>query len=355
MCGRMSVAVLLLGLCVSVEPLVADDVATTEEKPPPPPIRKIYDVTDLVSDPAVEMGAGAILPPTELTGARPRSQGSRNAPPQQERVSTTSERVDQLAKLIMESIDPTAWRDAGGSEASLRGYQTRLIVIASPENHAKIAELLADLRAVEGRGVRIRATWAALSDEELQSVLAPTPDAATGRARLVDVGKLDGVKGAVRFRAEINCLNGQQVNVMAGRARSVLTSLDAVVGNAAAAMEPTIDLVLSGAMLTVTPVLSGDGKAVTLALRSVAGRWDKADAAPIKVPSPVASSQPATPIVAGPPTEVERVNMPVHVVATVARVPTGVAALIGGITAEGEQGGESRPVYLIVETWGTGK
>ena len=37
--------------------------------------------------------------------------------------------------------------------------------------------------------------------------------------RLVEVPAVERLKGAVRFRAEINCLNGQRVNVMAGRAR----------------------------------------------------------------------------------------------------------------------------------------
>lgn len=339
------------GWCVGVYfaagPLFADEPAPAE-KPPPPPVRRIYDVTDLVTPPAVEAESTGVTPPTDLTTPR-RSQGSGSGiPPQRPSRPTQGEQVDQLVKLIEESIDPTSWRDNGGSDGWIRGYQTRLIVIASPDNQEKVATLISDLRESEGRTVRIRATWAALSEEELKSVLVPVEKQGRG-PRLVEVPAVERLKGAVRFRAEINCLNGQRVNVMAGRARSVLTSLDAVIGNAAAAMEPTIDLVLSGATLTVTPVLAGNGSAVVLDVRAVAGRWDKADAAPIKLPAPVASSQPAGAPPA-PPTEVERVNMPVHVVATAVRVPVGVATLAGGMTAADAEDG--RPVYLILEVWG---
>jgi hypothetical protein len=370
--------VLILGLAAGSGR--ADEPAQQQgEEKPPPPIRTIYDVTDLVVQPVVEADSSGVVPPTELGGARPRSQGSGSGfrAQQPPAGSSLAERVDQLAKLIEESIDPASWRDNGGSDGWIRGYQTRLIVSASPENQAKVATLISDLRQSEGRSVRVRATWAALSEEELKSVLVTGGAAAAGRAgaerpargpRLVDLAAVERLKGAVRFRAEINCLNAQRVNVMAGRARSVLTSLDAVVGTGAAALEPTIDLVLSGATLTVTPVLSGSGAAVTLDVRAVAGRWDKADAAPIRVPAAVASSQPAgvppaPPALPGPATEVERLNMPVHVVATAVRVPVGVAALVGGITpadggeeGQGSQAGQEgqggRVVYLILEAFG---
>jgi len=156
-------------------------------------------------------------------------------------------------------------------------------------------------------------------------------------------------------------LNGQRVNLSAGRARSVLSDVEANVGTDAAAMAPVIDLVLSGAVLNVLPVVSADGSTATLKLRAVTGRWDKADAPPIKLALPVAGSQPSVkPPPAPPPPQgtmdLERLNMPVHLVSTTVKMPTGVAVLVGGMTADAEpqHAEDHRPVCLIMEVWAEG-
>ena len=115
----------------------------------------------------------------------------------------------------------------------------------------------------------------------------------------MDMAAVERVKGAVRNRAEINTINGQRVNVTAGRARSMLSDLVAVVGNSSAAFQPTIDLVLSGTALQVTPVLSADGSMVTLDLRAVLGRWDPPDGAPIRIPNTMVTTQPTLKISLG--------------------------------------------------------
>jgi hypothetical protein len=330
-----------------------------QEKPPPPPVRHIYDVTELVRDPFVDIDASEVLPPTELGASRRPEARSQNSSQQARDLDSVRSRLEEIRKLIQSEIDPVSWRDAGGSESSMLAYDTRLIITTRAENHAQISQMLAELQKQSSRPVRLRATWAALTDDELKAVLDPPSETNNNNAgvRIVNLAALDRMKDAVRYRAEINTLHGQRVNVTAGRARSVLSGLDAVVGNGAAALEPTIDLVLAGACLQVRPILSADSSTVTLDLRCVISRWDPADAPPLKIPQAVASTQPTGAPAAPPPpatqpapaAEIERLNMPVQLLATTARIPTGRAALIGGMTADHGAKDDHRPLYLIIE------
>lgn len=54
--------------------------------------------------------------------------------------------------------------------------------------------------------------------------------------------------------------------------------------------------------------------------------------------------------------DLERLNMPVHIVATAVRIPSGTAAIVGGMTADAEpqHADDRRPVYLIMEVWAEG-
>jgi hypothetical protein len=61
--------------------------------------------------------------------------------------------VDNLCRLLQEFIDPTSWRDAGGSAGAVRPFGGRLIVTQTLENHEQVAELLAALRHA-GRAAR---------------------------------------------------------------------------------------------------------------------------------------------------------------------------------------------------------
>jgi hypothetical protein len=345
-------AISLLLLAFATLPSRVPAADDTEEKRPAPVLRS-YDVAELVLRPTADAESSAILPPTELTsgsrskaGNAPQAFGSRSAAKGQ----SDDEPLDRLIKLIITMIDPTSWRDSGGTEANIYAFENRLIISAIPENHRQIADLLDDLRRTTNRNVRIRATWLLLSDEELQSVTAPpqsgVPD--TG-PRTVDPAALDRLKDSIRYRGEVNVLNGVRVNLTAGRARSTLSGLSAVVGNGAAALEPTIDLVLAGVTLQVTPVLSADAASVLLDLRAAAGQWDRPDAPPMKIPQPVASTQPATsPSPAAPPLKVDRLNMPVHHVATAVKIPTNRPILIAGMTQHAD-GDPRRQMYLILE------
>jgi hypothetical protein len=364
------------------------------EKPKPPPVRRIYEVTDLVSMPAFgpEVAPG-VLPPDRLPGRRERSSagggylmggggigtaGGRIGP--EGAPESTRERVDRLIKLIQDFVATADWLENGGADGRIVAYGTRLVVSAPPAMQAEVGRLLADLRLHELRPVRLRVTWAALSDDELAAVTTATAGAAqaatkgekaaaapggVGRPyRTVDLAAVEKTKGAVRHRAELNAISGRRAGAAAGRVRNALRELDGVVGSGSAALEPTIDLVLAGAAIDVLPVLSDDGAAVTLELRGSIGRWDAPDAPPIRIPPPVATTRPtvngtgATPAGApdagaGVPAEIDRLNLPVHALTATVRIPTGRAVVVGGIDG-GADKDDPRPVYLIVEVWRDG-
>jgi hypothetical protein len=352
-------------LSLSLAGAIADD--TNHEKPPPPQVRRIYDVTDLAAASPVDPATTSVLPPTDLNTGRTLPArtggggglfggGAITGPEKPHRVS---DGVDALIKLIQEGIEPNMWRDNGGSDAFIRAFGSRLVISATAATHAQIAELLADLRKNQNRCVRRCATWAALSDEELKSVTIQTPvPGKDSGARIVNLTAIEKIKGAIHYQTEINVLTGQPVNVTAGRARSIISSMDAVIGNGAAALQPNIDLLLSGTALQIAPILSADGATVRLDIRAVASSWDPPDAAPMKIPGPVATTQPRSPAdanqpptVSGPPVEIERANIPVHYLTTTTRIPTGQPVLIGGMATNIAEK-DARQLYLIIEATG---
>jgi hypothetical protein len=86
---------------------------------------RIYDVRDLIEEEVVR-------------SRRPQS-GRENE-------TTEQEATDGLARLLQEAVDPTTWRDAGGSTGGLRAFAGRLIVTQTPDNHDQSLGLLTALR-----------------------------------------------------------------------------------------------------------------------------------------------------------------------------------------------------------------
>ena len=66
--------------------------------------------------------------------------GQQNA--QQEKGPTRQELVDQIIKLITDTVAPDSWRDAGGSVGSIKELSGQLIVTQTPENQRQLTNLL---------------------------------------------------------------------------------------------------------------------------------------------------------------------------------------------------------------------
>ena len=56
------------------------------------------------------------------------------------------EAVETITKLITDNVAPDMWRDAGGTVGSIRDYDGRLMIVATPDMHDEIAALLELLR-----------------------------------------------------------------------------------------------------------------------------------------------------------------------------------------------------------------
>jgi hypothetical protein len=107
--------------------LVADNVVTisTAEDLAKETVTRIYDVRDLID---------------EEFAHRRRADNNPQKP------VVEQDAVDALNRILQETIDPTSWRDAGGSVGAIMYFGGRLIVTQTHDNHDQVLELLAALR-----------------------------------------------------------------------------------------------------------------------------------------------------------------------------------------------------------------
>ena len=54
--------------------------------------------------------------------------------------------VDNLKQIVMHTVDPESWRDAGGTLGSMFDFNGRLLITQTPENHTAITKLLELIR-----------------------------------------------------------------------------------------------------------------------------------------------------------------------------------------------------------------
>lgn len=74
---------------------------------------------------------------------------------------------DSMIELITSSVDPTSWPDVGG-EGAIQEFESGplkvVVVTQTPRNHAAIAKLLADLRAIRTRSTASHAAQAPVAE-----------------------------------------------------------------------------------------------------------------------------------------------------------------------------------------------
>jgi general secretion pathway protein D len=245
---------------------------------------------------------------------------------QQEKTQTLQERMDALVKLIQETIDPTSWRDAGGSVGGIRPLSGQLIVTQTPENQRAMVNLMEQLRetraiqiTIEARflqvaknfledvGLDLDATFNANAGPNskwgpitaLQNSVGFTASPSTGVPGSIGATgagssggfqslSLSGTYGAFLDNFQVSFLinatqasqtatsltaprvtlfNGQRAYVLVATQRAYVSELDAVVGNNSQAFQPTVDVVSSGVVLDVQATVSADRKYVTMTLR----------------------------------------------------------------------------------------
>jgi len=66
--------------------------------------------------------------------------------------------LEEIQRLITEIVAPDGWRDAGGTIGSFREFNGRLVIVATPDMHRQIAELLQNMLGQVGVKLTINAS-----------------------------------------------------------------------------------------------------------------------------------------------------------------------------------------------------
>ena len=83
---------------------------------------------------------------------------------------TRQELVTEITKLIMETVAPDTWREAGGTIGALRELSGQLIVTQTPENHRELVNLLEQLRETRAIQVNIEARFLTVTRNYLEDI-----------------------------------------------------------------------------------------------------------------------------------------------------------------------------------------
>ena len=122
-------------------------------------VTRVYDIRDLLVEvPDFDNAPDFSLESSGGTGGSPRGgrgggggggggyAGGLFGERRELRTQSSQQRADVFAKLVQETVDPTSWREAGGSIGSVRARDGQLIVTQTPENQRGLANLLEQLR-----------------------------------------------------------------------------------------------------------------------------------------------------------------------------------------------------------------
>ena len=227
-----------------------------------------------------------------------------------------AELVEEITKLITDTVAPDSWRDSGGTVGSIRELQGQLIVTQTPENQKQLVNLLEQLREtraiqvtietrfltvqrnfVEDLGVNFGATfnlnssWSKnfspiaiqqASDQFTQGPVTSVPGSLgkTVTSLSTSATYLDDFQVQMVLRAtqasqrstfvqapRVTLFNGQRAYMLVSTQQAYVSNLNATVGTGVSAFTPQISIVESGVVLDVSATVSADRKYVTLTLR----------------------------------------------------------------------------------------
>jgi hypothetical protein len=255
-------------------------------------------------------------------------------------VDPQEEMAKKVVELIIETVDPKSWVQNGGTFTA-RYFAGMLIVNQTKANHEAIAQLLSQVRSEGSKLVTVKAHWVLLGPQELETLVIKGERKKAPGTQEIDAAALGKLgEKTVHYRAQTSCFNGQTVHVSSGRARTAVTRVQAVIGNNTGLYNPETEIVQSGAMLQITPMLSQDGKEAVVDLQSVVCEWD----------TPPAPTEIRTPTTRPTSEMLDRMNVLVQQLRTTVPVPVGKPVLVGGMTFEPSiKGGNSPQMYLIIE------
>lgn len=229
---------------------------------------------------------------------------------------TRTELVEQITKLITETVAPDSWKDAGGSVGSMRELQGQLVVTQTPENQHSLGNLLEQLRETRAIQVTVETRFLTVQRNFMEDIgvdlnfifntngslspnisripvqaanstftLGPTTSvpgsigssatALTTSATYLDDFQVNLVLRATQASVNstfcqaprVTLFNGQRAYVLVATQQAYVSNLTANVGTGVATFAPTVSIIESGVILDVTATVSADRKYVTLTLR----------------------------------------------------------------------------------------
>jgi hypothetical protein len=227
------------------------------------------------------------------------------------------------------------WSDSGQCTV----FGKNLIVRQTEAGQQRVADLLQALRSGGSsvRSVTVEATWLALDSSQRDALRAATADSPHGTpgASVSDLKRFrELARETAVFRGRIACLNGQRVHLTTGSRRVISSGATPTVGVGAVGYSASTGVINVGAVLQVTPSISGDRHSAFVDVQSAVTHWRKPDD-PIKVTSQsfVGSSDKSA---AGPLKEelisIDRPNVGTQEWSTTTSIPLDVPVLVGSAT-----------------------
>jgi general secretion pathway protein D len=311
---------------------------------------------------------------------------------------TRQQLVEDITKLITETVAPDSWRDAGGTVGSVRELSGQLIVTQTPENQRLLQGLLEQLRETRAIQVTVETRFLTVQRNFLEDIGFDIDVTLNNRDRAADSqwspipitqnsitftqNPATGIPGSIASTLQqglgaiqlsgtyldnftvqfliratqaaqnttlvtaprLTLFNGQRAYVLVSRQTAYVSDLEAVVAQNAVAFNPTIGLVQSGVLLDVQATVSSDRKYVTLTLRPQLATL--LDLLPFTFQSDTAGNTGTTQPVTNPGTTnfgtnaaagtIQQPILQITEVRTTVSVPDGGTLLLGGQTLAGE-------------------
>ena len=340
--------------------LVCAQVAPTSS--PPVESEKViirtYDLSDLFRAARHYPLPANMIPATGLPGDEPsrggESQslfGGRTTPEVQYVADPPT--PQSIAQLIISTVAPESWRDNGDAIGNAKFIGTRLVVSQTLANHKQIEDLLNGIREEGGMSymVSVRAYWVHFTPDDLRAIAGKgAGDATAASSALKEVPDALLSDDKIYSRGQTLGYNGQTVHVASGRANTIITGMEPVVGTQAVGYQLQTAVVRSGVALQVTPQVLSDGKLVSLDLHSIVS--EITDAVGLPDPRPIGGGVSGRGPTTAPVEQLlgQRARIVGQEFSTTARIPVGKKVLIGGMTFDPAATAEGvKQLYLVVE------
>jgi len=333
-------------------------------------------------------GGGASVTNTLFAGGGNQLGQNRNQGP------TREELVQDITKLITDTVASDSWKDNGGSVGALRELQGQLIVTQTPENHRQLVNLLEQLRETRAIQVTVETRFLTVQrnfledvgvdlnflfnlnsswSKHLGTIPLTSPDStfvqnpSTGVQGSIGAGAitptglttaatyLDDFQVQLMLRAvqasvnstiltapRVTLFNGQRAYVLVSVERAYVSNLTPIVSTGISSFAPTIGIVQSGVILDVQATVSADRKYVTLTMRPQLATL--LDLAPFTFQTGTTVGAPTGGGTGGfgffgsaaPSGTIQEPELQITEVKTTVSVPDGGTLLLGGQTLAGE-------------------